>query len=188
MLIERFELPDVVHFEPKKFGDHRGYFSEIFRKDWFSENIGDFDLIQENQSLSASSGTVRGLHFQTAPFAQGKLVRCLSGALVDVIVDIRRGSPAYGHWMAVELTAERGNQLWVPPGFAHGFCTIQPNTILCYKVTAYYSVENDKGMAWDDPAVGIEWPSVANPELLSAKDKVQPTLAELPPYFSYGAC
>jgi len=187
VLIERFDFPDVVHFEPKKFGDHRGYFSEIFRKEWFSKNIGEFDFVQENQSLSAAVGTVRGLHFQTSPFVQGKLVRCLSGALVDVIVDIRHGSPTYSRWMAVELTAERGNQLWVPPGFAHGFCTIQPNTVLCYKVTAYYSVENDKGMAWDDPAVDIKWPSVANPEFLSAKDQVQPKLEELPLYFSFGA-
>ncbi|UXC89777.1 dTDP-4-dehydrorhamnose 3,5-epimerase [Sphingobium sp. RSMS] len=188
MQIQRFNIPDVVHFEPRKFGDHRGYFSEIFRQDWFIENIGQYDLVQENQSLSATAGTVRGLHFQTAPFVQGKLVRCLSGALIDTIVDIRHGSPTFGQWMSVELTAERGNQLWVPPGFAHGFCTLRSDTILCYKVTAYYSAENDEGLAWDDPAIGIDWPTIADPHLLSAKDKAQPKLAELPAYFTYGAC
>ncbi len=187
MLIERFEIPDVVHIEPKRIGDHRGYFSEVFRQDWFAENVEDVAFVQLNQSLSVAVGTVRGLHFQTAPAAQGKLLRCLSGALLDVAVDIRNGSPTYGNWIAVELTEERGNQLWVPAGFAHGFCTLRPDTILCYKVTSYYSAENDKGLAWDDPAIGVDWPSLANPELLSAKDRVQPRLADLPPYFTYEA-
>jgi dTDP-4-dehydrorhamnose 3,5-epimerase len=187
VFLERFDIPDVVHFEPKKFGDDRGYFSEVFRLDWFRENVGDFEFVQENQSLSSTVGTVRGLHFQTSPFAQGKLVRCLAGGLIDAIVDIRHGSPTFGKWVAVELTADRGNQLWVPPGFAHGFCTTQPDTILCYKVTAYYSAENDKGIAWNDPAVGIDWPSVASADIMSAKDKVQPMLADIPAYFTYGA-
>lgn len=176
-----------MHIEPQRFGDHRGYFSEIFRQDWFVENIENVDFVQENQSSSAAVGTVRGLHFQTSPAAQGKLLRCLSGALLDVAVDIRHGSPTFGQWVAVELTAELGNQLWVPAGFAHGFCTLQPDTILCYKVTSYYSPENDKGLAWDDPAVGVDWPALADPELLSAKDRVQPLLADLPAYFSYEA-
>ena len=135
--------------------------------------------------MSAAVGTVRGLHFQTAPFAQGKLVRCAAGALLDVAVDIRHGSPTYGHWVSVELSASNGRQLWVPPGFAHGFCTLTPATVISYKVTAFYSAEHDTGLAWNDPAVAVEWPDLAEPDTLSAKDRVQPKLAELPAHFTY---
>ena len=171
--------------EPRRHGDDRGYFAETFRADRFADQVSETGFVQDNESLSARVGTVRGLHFQTAPFAQGKLVRCTAGALLDVAVDIRTGSPAYGQWVAVELSAANGQQLWVPPGFAHGFCTLQPNTVISYKVTAYYSAEHDKGLAWDDTAIGIEWPDCADPESLSAKDRVQPKLADLPACFTF---
>ena len=178
------DLPDVVEVQPRKFGDDRGYFSEVFRLDQFRSEVSDVDFVQENQSLSVEAGTVRGLHFQTNPFAQGKLVRCLAGAIFDVAVDLRRGSAQFGAWAAIELSAEKGNQLWVPPGFAHGFCTLLPRTVVCYKVTAYYSQEHDKGVAWDDGDIGIAWPRFADPETLSAKDRSQPRLADLPAYFA----
>ena len=172
---------------PVRHGDARGYFAETFRADLLAARLGDVTLVQDNESLSRAVGTVRGLHFQSDPFAQGKLVRCAQGALLDVAVDIRHDSPTLGKWIAVELSAENGQQLWVPPGFAHGFCTLLPNTVISYKVTAYYSAANDKGLAWDDPAIGIEWPDCADPETLSAKDRVQPRLADLPAYFTYEA-
>ncbi|HKX77076.1 MAG TPA: dTDP-4-dehydrorhamnose 3,5-epimerase, partial [Novosphingobium sp.] len=140
----------------------------------------------DNESMSTKVGTIRGLHFQSGPHAQGKLVRCTAGALFDVAVDIRQGSPTYGLWVAETLTPENGKQLWLPPGFAHGFCSIEPDTVICYKVTDYYSVECDKGLRWDDPAIGIVWPDIADPETLSAKDRQQPMLVELPDYFAWG--
>ena len=171
--------------EPQRHLDGRGSFAEVFRLDRFEERVPATRIVQENESLSRKAGTIRGLHFQTAPFAQGKLVRCVQGALLDVAVDIRSGSPTFGKWIAVELSAENGQQLWVPPGFAHGFCTLLPDTMLAYKVTAYYSAEHDKGLAWDDPAIGVKWPDCADPETLSAKDRIQPKLAELPAYFAF---
>jgi dTDP-4-dehydrorhamnose 3,5-epimerase len=185
MNFESFDLAGPIAITPVRRGDARGYFAETFRADLFADAAGDVDFVQENESLSAKVGTVRGLHFQSDPFAQGKLVRCVAGALLDVAVDIRVGSPSYGRWIAVELSAQNGSQLWIPPGFAHGFCTLEPDTVLAYKVTAYYSHEHDKGLAWDDPAIGISWPAVADPETLSAKDRVQPKLAGLDAYFTY---
>jgi dTDP-4-dehydrorhamnose 3,5-epimerase len=146
--------------------------------------VPDVHFVQDTQSLSVRTGTIRGLHFQTKPAAQGKLVRCLAGRLFDVAVDLRTDSPTYGKWVSVILTREDNNQLWVPVGFAHGFCTLEPNSVISYRVTDYYSPENDKGVAWDDPAIGIPWPDVADPGTLSAKDQSQPALAELPACFS----
>jgi dTDP-4-dehydrorhamnose 3,5-epimerase len=179
-----FPIPGPIEIRPVRHGDDRGYFMEIFRADEFSAAAGGFGFVQENQSLSARAGTVRGLHFQTAPMAQGKLVRCVAGAIFDVAVDLRHDSPAFGKWISVELSAELGNQLWVPPGFGHGFCTLRPDSVVCYKVTAYYSPQNDRGVRWDDPAIGVEWPAVADADTLSAKDRAQPLLAELPALFS----
>ncbi|KQM18281.1 dTDP-4-dehydrorhamnose 3,5-epimerase [Novosphingobium sp. Leaf2] len=170
-------------FVPKRMGDERGYFAEVFRADLFAQACGEHTFVQDNESLSAKAGTVRGLHFQSEPYAQGKLVRCTAGALFDVAVDIRRGSPTYGQWAAETLTPANGKQLWVPPGFAHGFCSLEPDTVIAYKVTGYYSAACDKGLAWDDADIGIVWPDVADPETLSAKDRVQPRLADLPEYF-----
>ncbi|MGH6744344.1 dTDP-4-dehydrorhamnose 3,5-epimerase [Novosphingobium sp.] len=185
MEVISFKLAGVKLFVPRHIGDERGYFSEIFRLDVFRRNCGDHTFVQDNESLSAKAGTVRGLHFQSKPHAQGKLVRCTAGALFDVAVDIRNGSPTYGHWIGETLTPENGKQLWVPPGFAHGFCSLEPETVICYKVTDYYSAECDKGVAWDDPAIGVTWPAIAEFETLSAKDRQQPCLTELPNYFDW---
>jgi len=183
--IRSFDIPGVKLFIPRHIGDERGYFAETFRADIFAEHVGDLAFVQDNESMSARPGTVRGLHFQSKPHAQGKLVRCTAGALFDVAVDIRKDSPTYGRWVGETLTPDNGKQLWVPPGFAHGFCSLEPDTVICYKVTGYYSAECDKGLAWDDPAIGIDWPAAADPDTLSAKDRVQPKLADLPHYFQW---
>lgn len=185
MQFERMDIPEIVRIIPKRFGDNRGYFSEVFRDDQFAQHIGPTRFVQDNQSLSAEVGTVRGLHYQLAPRAQGKLVRCIAGAILDVAVDIRKGSPSFGRSVAVELSAENGHQLWVPPGFAHGFCTLLPDSVLFYKVTDYYSPEHDRGVLWNDPAIGIDWPVEAGQAVLSAKDTVQPGLAEMDTNFTY---
>lgn len=187
MEISSLSIIDVKLFKPRHIGDDRGYFAEIFRTDLFSKECGDLVFVQDNESMSATVGTLRGLHFQSDPHAQGKLVRCTAGALFDVAVDIRKGSPTYGQWVGETLTPRNGKQLWVPPGFAHGFCSLEPNTVICYKVTGYYSAECDKGLAWDDADIGIIWPDIANPDTLSAKDRTQPRLSELPEYFTWSA-
>lgn len=187
MKLEKTALPDVVKITPARFGDHRGYFSETFKDAWFRQNVADVAFVQDNQSLSATVGTVRGLHFQLDPFAQGKLVRCIAGAIYDVAVDIRAGSPTFGQWVGVELTPENGEQLWVPAGFAHGFATLAPDSVIFYKVTAPYSAAHDRGVLWDDPAIGISWPLPPEGAVLSDKDKAQPRLADLPTAFTYTA-
>jgi len=179
-----FELDGVFEIVPRKIEDERGYFSEVFRLNLFADRVPGVEFVQDNQSFSMRRGAVRGIHFQSRPAAQGKLVRCLAGRLLDVAVDLRRDSPGYGRWISVVLSSEQNNQLWVPAGFGHGFCTLEPNSIISYRVTSYYSPEHDKGVAWDDPDIGVEWPDIADPETLSAKDRKQPRLAELPAYFS----
>lgn len=186
MLFETLKIPEVILVKPKKFGDNRGYFMETFRQNLFQEHAGVVSFVQDNQSFSAEVGTVRGLHFQLEPRAQGKLVACTTGALFDVAVDIRQGSPTFGQHVSAELTAENGEQLWVPAGFAHGFCTLVPDTIISYKVTDYYSPEQDRGLLWNDPAIGIDWPVTEDSAVLSDKDKRQPVLADLPVSFVYG--
>ncbi|WJH39058.1 dTDP-4-dehydrorhamnose 3,5-epimerase [Aliirhizobium terrae] len=185
MIFERLYIPDVILITPTKFGDSRGYFMETFRASLFESEAGPFQFVQDNRSLSLEVGTVRGLHFQIDPMAQGKLVSCAAGSLLDVAVDIRLGSPTYGKHVAVELTPDNGKQLWVPPGFAHGFCTLAPSTEISYKVTNYYSAENDRGLLWNDPALAIEWPVEPEMAVLSEKDKQQPRLADLGSVFSY---
>ncbi|MEO5586477.1 MAG: dTDP-4-dehydrorhamnose 3,5-epimerase [Novosphingobium sp.] len=185
MDIRSFEITGLKLLVPRHLGDGRGYFAETFRADVFAQHCGDFPFVQDNESLSARAGTIRGLHFQSEPHAQGKLVRCTAGALHDVAVDIRRGSPTFGHWIGETLSPENGYQLWIPPGFAHGFCTLTDNTVITYKVTNYYSAACDKGLAWNDPMLDIAWPGAANPETLSAKDRKQPSLAELPACFTW---
>jgi dTDP-4-dehydrorhamnose 3,5-epimerase len=185
MEIESFPIPDLKLLIPRHIGDERGYFAETFRADLFARLIGDHAFVQDNESLSAKAGTIRGLHFQSEPHPQAKLVRCTAGALFDVTVDIRKGSPTYGQWAADTLTPSNGKQLWVPAGFAHGFCSLEPNTVISYKVTGYYSGACDRGLAWDDPAIGIVWPDIADPDTLSAKDRKQPILADLPAYFTW---
>ncbi|ABS68781.1 dTDP-4-dehydrorhamnose 3,5-epimerase [Xanthobacter versatilis] len=185
MKLERLAIPEIVKITPARFGDARGYFSEVFKDEWFRKNVSDSTFIQDNQSLSSTVGTVRGLHFQLDPFAQGKLVRCTAGAIFDVAVDIRVGSPTFGRWVGVELTPENGDQLWIPPGFAHGFATLVPDSVIFYKVTAPYSAAHDRGLLWNDPEIGIDWPLKTGQAVLSEKDKVQPRLADLPPSFAY---
>ncbi len=179
-----FDIDGPLEIRPRKIEDERGYFSEIFRLRSFAERVGPVAFVQDNQSLSVRAGTVRGIHFQSHPEAQGKLVRCLAGKLVDVAVDLRHDSPTFGRWVSVVLSAEDNNQLWVPVGFGHAFCTLEPNSVISYRVTSYYSPEHDKGVAWDDLDIAIEWPEVADSATLSAKDRAQPRLADLPPCFS----
>lgn len=183
MEFRTFEVEGPFELLPKSISDERGYFCEVFRLNDFLERAPGSEFVQDNQSLSVRPGTIRGLHFQSLPAAQGKLVRCLAGKLVDVAVDIRTGSPTFGKWISVVLSPEQNNQLWVPPGFAHGFCTLEPDTIISYRVTSYYSPEHDKGVAWDDPDIAVEWPDVADAQTLSVKDRQQPRLADLPAYF-----
>ena len=184
MQFEPLDIPDVVLLKPTRFGDTRGYFMETFRSEWFQVNIGNFVFVQENRSFSAEEGTIRGLHYQLEPRAQGKLVTCTAGALLDVAVDIRANSPTYGRYVSAELTDENAHQLWVPPGFAHGFCTLKPDTVISYKVTDYYAPDCDRGLLWNDPALNIHWP-VTGGVVLSDKDKKQPLLAELETNFVY---
>ncbi len=183
MRIERLEIPDVIALTPKRFGDDRGYFTEVFRLDVLADVAPGLTFVQDNQSGSALTGTVRGLHFQAPPFAQAKLIRVLRGAILDVAVDLRKSSPSYGCQVHHVLSAENGTQLLIPAGFAHGFCTIAPDTEVTYKVSAYYNAASDKGLAWDDPALGIPWPVAAEKAVLSAKDRTHPKLADLPAYF-----
>ncbi|MEO6359662.1 MAG: dTDP-4-dehydrorhamnose 3,5-epimerase [Sphingomicrobium sp.] len=183
MEFRKFDLAGPLEIVPRKIEDERGYFSELFRSDTFAQHAGAIDFVQDNQSLSVRPGTIRGIHFQSDPFAQGKLVRCLAGSVFDVAIDLRRGSPNYGRWIAVTLTPEQNNQLWVPVGFGHAFCTLAPSSLISYRVTNYYSAECDMGVAWDDPDIAIEWPTIADRDTLSAKDRSQPRLAHLPQYF-----
>lgn len=188
MEFRRFAVDGPLEVRPHKIEDERGYFSEVFRLDEFEKRSAPVEFVQDNQSLSTRAGTIRGIHFQTHPAAQGKLVRCLAGRLLDVAVDLRRGSPTFGSWVSAILSPEDLNQLWVPVGFGHAFCTLEPNSVIGYRVTSYYSAENDKGLAWDDPDVAIEWPDIADAATLSAKDRKQPRLNQLPAYFTMEDC
>jgi dTDP-4-dehydrorhamnose 3,5-epimerase len=184
MEVRHFGLGGLLEIRPTKIEDERGYFSEVYRDDVLQQHGCNARFVQDNQSLSIRPGTIRGIHFQSHPAAQGKLVRCLSGRIFDVAVDLRNGSPTFGQWQSVTLTPEENNHLWVPAGFGHGFCTLEPNSIIAYRVTSYYSPENDKGLAWDDPQLAIEWPDVADSGTLSPKDRQLPKLRELPAFFS----
>ncbi len=176
-------ISGVKRVVPKRFGDARGWFSETFRVDALARAGIDCVFVQDNQSFSAPKGTIRGLHFQIAPQAQTKLVRVLSGAILDVAVDLRRDSATYGQHVAVTLDAEGGEQLLIPHGFAHGFCTLTPDTMVAYKVDAYYSPAHDRALVWNDPEVGIDWPVSDAEAILSDKDRKAPSLSELGPVF-----
>jgi dTDP-4-dehydrorhamnose 3,5-epimerase len=179
------DIPAVKIVEPKRIGDARGYFCESWNKQRFLQHGLDFDFVQDNESLSAEVGTIRGLHFQKAPNAQDKLVRVLAGRILDVAVDLRRGSPSYGKYVAVELSAANGRQLLIPIGFAHGLCTLEPNTIVAYKVTGYYSPADDLGLAFDDPDIAIAWPIDPAHVQLSDKDRKLPRLRDTPSWFEF---
>lgn len=178
MDIETTALEGVLIFKPKRFGDERGFFSETYNKRSFEALGLALDFVQDNHSLSRGVGTLRGLHFQSPPFAQDKLVRATRGRILDVAVDIRRSSPTFGRHVAVELSQENGFQLLVPVGFAHGFCTLEPDTEVQYKVTNYYSPQHDHGIAFDDPDLGIVWPVDRSRAILSAKDSALVRLSE----------
>ena len=177
MKFTSLSVPDVVLIEPKVFGDSRGFFLESFKQDLFNEATGtNYEFIQDNHSRS-SKGVLRGLHYQLPPYAQGKLVRVITGAVFDVAVDIRRSSPTFGKWVGAELTAENHKQLWIPPGFAHGFVVLSDTADFVYKTTAYYAPQTDRGVFWNDAEIGIEWPQLDIPFSLSDKDQKQPVLA-----------
>jgi dTDP-4-dehydrorhamnose 3,5-epimerase len=179
MKIEATAIPEVKLITPHKHGDARGFFSEVYKQADFEAAGLRYPFIQDNHSLSARAGTLRGLHFQSPPFAQDKLVRVARGRIFDITVDIRRSSPTFGAHIAVELSAENWRQLLVPIGFAHGFLTLEPDTEVLYKVTAPYSASHDRGLAWNDPALGVAWPLPQDGPLLSDKDRHWPRLADL---------
>ncbi|MCE7792763.1 dTDP-4-dehydrorhamnose 3,5-epimerase [Salipaludibacillus sp. CUR1] len=174
MKIETTFFKEVKVITPKVFTDHRGFFMESYNAERFKEAGIAFNFIQDNHSLSVNKGTIRGLHFQLPPKSQAKLVRVVKGAIYDVAVDIRKSSPHFGKWVGVELSAENKKQLIIPRGFAHGFCTLEENTEVIYKVDEYYAPEYDRGIRWDDPALNINWP--ANEPVLSEKDLDHPNL------------
>jgi dTDP-4-dehydrorhamnose 3,5-epimerase len=183
MKVEALAIPDVRLITPRRHGDARGYFCETYRRDVLTSSGITDDFVQDNESLSQQIHTVRGLHFQTPPFAQSKLVRVLKGRIFDVAVDLRVRSPTFGRHVAIELSAENGLQLYIPVGFAHGFCTLEAGTHIAYKVSAYYAPKCDSGLIWNDPELAIEWPGGAGQAVLSDKDRQLPRLKDLAPVF-----
>ncbi len=184
MTHEETTLPGVLLITPRRFGDHRGFFAETYSRRQYREIGIDLDFVQDNHSLSAETGTVRGLHFQAPPHAQAKLVRCGRGAIFDVAVDIRQGSPTYGQWVGYELSAENGAQLFIPAGFAHGFVTLRPESEIVYKCSDYYAPKTEGALLWNDPALGIDWP-LTGEATLSEKDASAPRLAALESPFTW---
>jgi dTDP-4-dehydrorhamnose 3,5-epimerase len=183
MQVEETPIPAVKIVTPKKHGDARGFFSEVYSRAAFEKAGLTFTFVQDNHSYSAAKGVLRGLHFQTSPFAQDKLIRVARGRVLDVAVDIRRSSPTFGQHVAVELSAENWRQLLVPIGFAHAFITLMPDVEVLYKTTAPYSAAHDRGIAWDDPGIGIVWPSLPGGPVLSDKDRKWPRLKDAPDLF-----
>lgn len=182
--LRRLEIPDVIEIVPPRFGDERGFFSEVFKRETLATEGIAVDWIQDNHSLSATPGTVRGLHLQAPPHAQDKLIRVLRGAIFDVAVDIRRGSPTYGRCAVAELSRDAWNQLYIPAGFAHGFMTLTPDTEVLYKVSAPYAPACEMAIRWDDPDLAIPWPANAEP-VLSAKDAAAPAFADFASPFTF---
>ena len=171
-------LPEVMIVEPKVFGDARGFFTESWNEDRFNEATGNtLHFVQDNHSRS-SRGVLRGLHFQLPPHAQGKLVRCVAGAVFDVAVDMRKSSARFGQWVGVELSAENQKQLWIPPGFAHGFLVLSETADFLYKTTDYYAPQAEGSVLWNDASIGIQWPDTGAAPLLAAKDAAAPLLAQ----------
>lgn len=185
MQITKTPLEGLLILQPKRHGDARGWFCEVYSQPAMQAHGLDLNFVQDNHSMSGPMGTLRGLHYQRPPFAQDKLVRCTRGAIFDVAVDVRAGSPSYGKWYGLDLTAENGVQLFIPVGFLHGFVTRSEGAEVQYKVTAPYSPECDGGIAWDDPDIGIDWGITA--PVLSAKDAVAPSMAAFQSPFKYGA-
>lgn len=179
MNLEPTEIPDVKVLTPRRFGDARGWFAETYNRARYVEAGIAVDFVQDNMAFSAIAGTLRGLHYQAPPAAQDKLVSVARGRVLDVAVDIRKGSPTFGRWVAVELTAVRGETIFVPKGFAHGYCTLEPDCLVTYKVSAFYAPDVDFGIAWNDPDLAIKWPFPVDRITLSAKDKAQPRLKDI---------
>lgn len=184
-MFERLAIPDVFLFTPKRIGDARGYFVETFRQALLDPMTGPLAWVQDNHSKSTEAGVVRGLHCQIPPFAQDKLVRCVRGAILDVVVDARLGSPTFGRHVAAELSEDNGVQIFIPKGFLHGFITRSANTEVAYKVTNYYNAACDKGVRYDDPALAIAWDAPASGAIVSEKDANLPLLKDFPAYFRY---
>ena len=183
VVVQPLALAGVKLIKGHRIGDSRGYFAETYvRRDFLANDIG-FDFIQDNESCSRLPGTIRGLHFQAPPLAQTKLVRVLRGRILDVVVDLRRSSPDFGRHLTVELNESNADQLLVPVGFAHGFCTLEPDTVVLYKVDNVYSSAHDCGVNWADPKLAIKWPVSATGAILSDKDRALPSLDELPVHF-----
>ena len=183
VIVEALGIAEVLMIFPNKHEDARGFFSETYSRTDLAEAGIKVDFVQDNHARSVQRGTVRGLHFQTPPYAQEKLVRVVRGAILDVAVDIRVGSPTFGQHVSAIISAEDWNQILIPIGFAHGLATLEPNTEVIYKVSSRYSREHDKGLFWKDPALGIDWPVKEAEAILSEKDRQQPLLSELPGYF-----
>jgi dTDP-4-dehydrorhamnose 3,5-epimerase len=181
--IRRLAIPDLFEIRPPRHGDHRGFFSEVWSAEALAAEGIDIAFVQDNHSYSAEAGVLRGLHYQEPPFAQAKLVRVTRGSIFDVAVDIRHGSPTFGRWVCLILSAEAWNQILVPAGFAHGFLTLEPDCEVLYKVSAPYSRAHDRSIRFDDPAIGIEWPLGGRSPILSDKDRAAPLLAEAAPAF-----
>lgn len=185
MQIEHSALPGVMILTPARFGDARGFFSESWSRKRLAEAGIDLDFVQDNHSVSARAGTLRGLHFQSPPHAQAKLVRVGAGRVLDVAVDIRRGSPTYGRWVGVELSADAGNQLYIPVGFLHGFAVLEPNSELLYKCSDFYAPDCDGAVRFDDPDIGIDWGIDPKAAILSDKDAKAPFLKDFVSPFVY---
>jgi dTDP-4-dehydrorhamnose 3,5-epimerase len=185
MQVLETDIADIKLLEPVRHVDSRGFLSEVFNEGELLKHGIDIHFVQDNHSLSASTGVVRGLHFQIPPFAQAKLLRVTAGSIFDVAVDIRWGSPSFGRHVAAVLSVADWNQIFIPEGFAHGYCTLEPDTEVIYKVSAYYSHEHDRGLMWSDPALGITWPVSENEALVSDRDRAHPVLSRLPRYFRY---
>ena len=183
MSFERLAIPDVLLITPRRFADPRGYFVETWNAARYAEAGISAPFVQDNHSYSAPTGTIRGLHCQIAPSVQGKLVRVVRGAVWDVAVDIRVGSPTYGQHVAAMLSAENGAQLWIPGGFLHGFCTLEPDTEFLYKVTAGYDRDAERGVIWNDPDLALPWPVAPDAALLSDKDMQLPRLSACDAWF-----
>jgi dTDP-4-dehydrorhamnose 3,5-epimerase len=173
---ERLPISEIIRIRPRKFTDSRGYFLETFRRSDFASMGINCDFVQDNESLSLKAGTIRGMHFQLPPHTQAKLVRVLRGTIFDVGIDLRCDSQTYGKWCGMRLSAEGGEQLFIPRGFAHAFCTLEPDTIVAYKVDAYYAPQSDTGLIWNDPQIAVDWPIPPEAVLVSDKDGKLPSL------------
>lgn len=183
MKVEPLAIPAVKLLTPVRFGDPRGFFSETWNQARFADAGVPGPFIQDNHAVSTARGVLRGLHCQIGPNAQGKLVRCVRGTIFDVAIDVRRGSPTYGRWVGAEISAENWVQVWVPPGFLHGYCTLTDVTEVIYKVTAPYDKAAERGVIWNDPDIGIDWPVQAEEALLSDKDRQLPRLRDCDGWF-----